>query len=181
MRCALIITCLVVVGCHGPLGKPMVDRLDDETQMAVDEVWLKMFTPVDRMDRSLLLDVIVAGQLHTYGVDYLQLSSQKRVGDGLVVMDVGFDRDQPEFDEFSVRYVDGRGREVRRERFSRAEVEESFAFLFGQVQAALETEALTPEEVESRQAEWEARMEEIREVLAPLTEDDTADDEAGSD
>ena len=106
MRLVLVAVCLFVVGCHGPLTKPMVDRLDEETQQKVDDAWLNMFTPPDRLDRTLLLDVILSGQLHQYGVDYLRLVSEKHVGDGLVVMEVRYDREDPAFDEFSVSYVD---------------------------------------------------------------------------
>ena len=50
MRLMLVAVCLFVVGCHGPLTKPMVDRLDEQIQQTVDDAWLNMFTPPDRLD-----------------------------------------------------------------------------------------------------------------------------------
>lgn len=179
MRLVLVAVCLFVVGCHGPLTKPMVDRLDEETQQKVDDAWLNMFTPPDQLDRTLLLDVILSGQLHQYGVDYLRLISEKHVGDGLVVMEVRFDREDPAFDEFSVSYVDNEGYEVRRERFTREEVEEEIRFLLTQEEVTDDMDAETREAVELRIAEREARMEEIQAVLAPLQEDDSPPDDEG--
>ena len=179
MRLVLVAVCLFVVGCHGPLTKPMVDRLDEETQQKVDDAWLNMFTPPDRLDRTLLLDVILSGQLHQYGVDYLRLVSEKHVGDGLVVMEVRYDREDPAFDEFSVSYVDNEGYEVRRERFTREEVEEEICFLLTQEEVTDDMDAETREAVELRIAEREARMEEIQAVLAPLQEDDSPPNDEG--
>jgi hypothetical protein len=157
----------------------MVDRLDEETQQKVDDAWLNMFTPPDRLDRTLLLDVILSGQLHQYGVDYLRLVSEKHVGDGLVVMEVRYDREDPAFDEFSVSYVDNEGYEVRRERFTREEVEEEICFLLTQEEVTDDMDAETREAVELRIAEREARMEEIQAVLAPLQEDDSPPNDEG--
>lgn len=179
MRVLFLAVWLFVVGCHGPLTKPMVDRLDEETQQKVDDAWLNMFAPPDRLDRTLLLDVILSGQLHQYGVDYLRLVSEKHVGDGLVVMEVRYDREDPEFDEFSVSYVDGDGYEVRRERFTREEVEEEIGFLFTYEEVTDDMDAETREVVELRIAEREARMEEIQAVLAPLQEDNSPPDDEG--
>ena len=179
MRLVLVAVCLFVVGCHGPLTKPMVDRLDEETQQKVDDAWLNMFTPPDGLDRTLLLDVILSGQLHQYGVDYLRLVSEKHVGDGLVVMEVRYDREDAAFDEFSVSYVDNEGYEVRRERFTREEVEEEIRFLLTQEEVTDDMDAETREAVELRIAEREARMEEIQAVLAPLQEDDSPPDDQG--
>jgi len=157
----------------------MVDRLDEETQQKVDDAWLNMFTPPERLDRTLLLDVILSGQLHQYGVDYLRLVSEKHVGDGLVVMEVRYDREDPAFDEFSVSYVDNEGYEVRRERFAREEVEEEVRFLLTQEEVTDDMDAETREAVELRIAEREARMEEIQAVLAPLQEDDSPPNDEG--
>ncbi len=172
MRLFLSAFCLLAVGCHGPLTKPMVDRLDDETQAKVDDAWANMFTPADRLDRTLLLDAILSGQLHQYGVDYLRLVSEKHAGDGLVVMEVRFDREDPAFDQFSVTYVDSRGLEVRRERFTREEVEDRVDFLFSPIMREEGMEPDLEEQMQLRAAKREARMEEIRAVLAPLYEQD---------
>ncbi|MFH1748000.1 MAG: hypothetical protein ABIG44_13275 [Planctomycetota bacterium] len=179
MRFMIIAACLLVTGCHGPLSKPMVDRLDDETQQKVDGVWLNMFTTPDNLDRTLLLDVILSGQLHQYGVDHLRLVSEKYVGDGLVVMEVRFDREDPAFDEFSVSYIDSMGHEIRRERFAREEVEGELYFLFSPEEVTDDMDAETRMTTELRIAEREARFEEIQAILAPLQEDDNLPDEDG--
>lgn len=172
MRLSLFALCLFAIGCHGPLTKPMVDRLDEETQTKVDAAWTSMFTPVDRLDRTLLFDSILSGQLHQFGVDYLRLVSEKKVGDGLVVMEVRFDLEEPSFDQFSFTYVDGDGSELRRERFTREEVEERVDFLFSPI---MMDEDMDPELYEQRQqlaVRRKARRKEIEAVLAPLFEEE---------
>lgn len=173
MRFVLTAICLFVVGCRGPLTKPMVDRLGEETQQKVDDAWANMFAPPDRLDRILMLDVILSGQLHQFGVDYLRLVSEKHVGEGLVVMEVRYDREDPMFDEFTVAYLDREGYEVRRERFTREEVEERIDFLFTNEIVTEDMDSELREEIERRIAEKEARHEEIQAVLAPLYEDDS--------
>lgn len=121
---------LPATGCHGPLTKPMVDRLDDQTQAKVDDAWSNLFAPPDRLERTLLLDAIISAQLYQLGVDSLHMISEKRVGDGLVMMEVQYCRDFPALDEFSVTCVDHAGMEVRRERFTRADVQDRIEFLY---------------------------------------------------
>ncbi len=160
-----------LAGCHGPLAKPMVDRLDVEQQQAVDDAWHNMFDPPQRLDPTLLLDVILAQQLHQAGVDSLHLVSEKRVGDGLVVMEVWYDRDEPAGDEFTLAYVDAEGDEIRRERYTRDEVEERFQFLFRPLLVARSADADVPcpteEELAALQALQRARFEEIRAATQP--------------
>lgn len=173
MRVTLISLCLLTVAGCGPLMRPMVDRLDDQTQARVDDTWDNMFSPVDRLDRTLLLDVILVGQLHQYGVDRLHMVSEKYVGDGLVVMEVSFDRAVPEADEFVVAYVDGDGYEIRRESYTREDIEDRIAFLFA---PPVDTEDWPPEERERHEAlelEREARRAEISAILSPMSADES--------
>ena len=173
MRVLLSTICLFAVGCHGPLTKPMVDRLDEGTQQKVDDAWVNMLTPPERLDRTLLLDVILSGQLHQFGVDYLRLVSEKHVGLGLVVMEVRYDREDPAFDEFTVTYLDSEGYEVRRERFTREDVNERVDFLFSPISFWEDMDPELRQEKELLTAEREARQAEIKAVLAPLYEDDS--------
>lgn len=172
MRVLLSTICLFAVGC-GPLTKPMVDRLDEETQQKVDDAWVNMLTPPERLDRTLLLDVILSGQLHQFGVDYLRLVSEKHIGLGLVVMEVRYDREDPAFDEFTVTYLDSEGYEVRRERFTREDVEERIDFLFSPILLSEDMDPELRQEMELLAAEREARQEVIEAVLAPIYEDDS--------
>ena len=99
------------IGCHGPLPVPMVQRLGDEEQLEVDESWENMFAPVGRLDRSLLLDAIMAYELHTRGVDRLHMTSEKFIEGAVVVLEVIFDRDEPESDAFIVTLIGDDGYE----------------------------------------------------------------------
>ena len=167
-RCLWVIS-LILVGC-GPLTTPMVSRLDEESQGKVDEVWGKLFVPPDRLDRTLLLDVILSGQLHQLGVDDLRLVSEKRAGDGLVVMEVRFNRDHPEFDEFAITYKDAQGREMRREQFSPRDIQNRLEFLFSRPGV---DETASPEvqrEMQLQVAKWKARKAEIAQILGPFAD-----------
>ncbi|HPF38206.1 MAG TPA: hypothetical protein P5081_00650 [Phycisphaerae bacterium] len=174
MRWIPIVLIALVVGCRGPLAVPMVDRLDEKSQAEIDEVWGNMLTPPNGLDRELLLDVILSQQLHQHGVDSLRFISEKQVGEGLVVMEIRFDREDPLFDEFSVSYVDRRGRELRRERYSREDIDEEIRLLTEMSADASgeagQTDELTEEQA-ARRAEREERARVMREVLEPLTRD----------
>lgn len=168
MRLVMMTVGILIAGCHGPLTKPMVDRLDDETQKKVDDAWVNMFSPPDRLERTLLLDCVLCSQLHQFGVDRLQLVSEKDVKDGRVVMEVRFDREAPEFDEFTMTYLDGGGHEVRRERFARDEIQDRVEFLLSAEAVTDEMDTELREGIEQRTAEREARLAEIRAALGPL-------------
>ncbi len=128
---AFLSVATLLAGC-GPMTHPMVSRLTEDEQAQVDEAWTQMFLPPERLDRSLLLDVLLSFELHQVGVDRLALVSEKRVGQGRVIMTVNFDRASPAFDEFTIAYVDEAGCELRRERYTSAEIMDRLAFLFGE-------------------------------------------------
>ncbi len=159
---------LIASGCRGPLAVPMVERLDSPAQAKVDGVWGVLLDSQAPVDRTLLLDIVLLHQLHQLGVDSLHLTSTKRVADGYIEMQVRFERDQPELDEFSVTHFHADGREIRRERYARADIEERIAFFTG---STMVDETATPEAREAqehRNAERDARMQEIEALVRPI-------------
>jgi hypothetical protein len=120
----LIVLCVALSGC-GPLLSPMLPRLTAEDQQKIDQVWDNLLTPPQRVDRQTLLDVNVVYWLYSLGVDRLHMSSEKYFNGGIVVMQIDCDRANPDSDEFAITVLDQRGRTIRRERYSRADVDES--------------------------------------------------------
>ena len=111
------------IGGVGPMMGPLTVRLKPEEQAQVDSVWENMLTPVDRVERDVLLDVVCEGWMFQVGVDRLRLVSEKAYAHGRVVMEIDCDRANPEADQFSLTVLDKRGRTVRRERYG-GEIEE---------------------------------------------------------
>lgn len=170
MRWTLPLACLVVIGC-GPMSKPMVVRLEEKDQTFVDQAWGNMLTPVDRLDRILLLDTILVRQMHQTGIDRLHFVSRKDLPGGTVRMEVFFDRQNPEADVFAVTYVDRSGRALRSEKYTREEVDGRFEFLY--LPYVDRSEGIDPaecEELEARKAEREARMREIKAATQPANQ-----------
>jgi len=130
MRCALgLLLVMCLSGCA--MYSPMTPRLSAEDQHQVDRMWDNMLTPADRLNRQTLLDTDVQFWLYTCGVDRLRMKSEKYFKGGTAVMEIDCDRANPDADEFSITVLDGRGRTVRRERYSRAEVEASTQMMLG--------------------------------------------------
>ena len=169
--CAITSCLIMLCGYHGPLGIPMVERLSDDEQKQIDEGWGNMFTPAERLDRELLLDTLITYQLHHRGVDSLRLVSEKRIGENLVVMEIRFDLDDPEHDEFEISYVDSEGYELRRERFSHGEVLGLVNYLFCTSVFLPDKDEPPSDEELQRQAKHEARMEAIRTATQPTVEE----------
>lgn len=157
---------LLIVGGCGPLTGPMVERLPAEAQEQVDGIWQNIFSPPGRLDRTLLLDVLISIQAHQRGVDRLDMVSEKRVGEGRVIMIIRFDREHPEFDEYTITYTDERGREVRRERYTPQEIQQRFEFLYGRPSVTDGTREISKEDRERCRA-VEARMKEIEAATQP--------------
>jgi hypothetical protein len=173
-------TCAVLAlaaGC-GPTTYPMIDRLSEEDQKQVDTSWVNMFAPPDRLDRTLLLDVLLASQFHQRGVDRTTMVSEKEVGTDRAVMTMRFDRKNPAFDEFTIALVDDQGRERRRERYTADEIRARLHFL-GQHMHAMtadpdESDSKTPRDRlkrarldESLTQEYDARIREIQAATQP--------------
>jgi predicted small lipoprotein YifL len=174
MRLVVLITlpAILLSGCKGPLGLPMVERLSDEQQQHVDEAWQNMLTPVDRLDRTLLLDSLLMNQFHHYGVDRLCMTSEKNVADGRVVMAVRYERSSPNLDEFELTYVDGEGNELRRERYTHEEVLRRFNYLWlGPVCAQRSDGDASSEGIRWRRAAYDDRMKEIRAATQPSVQE----------
>ena len=114
---------------RGPLLLPMSMPLDEESQRMIDGAWNNMLTPVNRVDHQTLLDTIVTYWLFQLGVDRLHMVSEKYLSSGKVVMEIDCDRADPSADQFTVTVVDDRGKTLRRERYSRDDVNQSAAAL----------------------------------------------------
>lgn len=156
----------------------MVPRLAKEEQERVDSSWNNMFSPPGRLNRVLLLETILAHGFHQVGVDRLQLVSEKRLADGMVVMEVYFDRERPAFDTFTVTLYDAKGVERRRERYTREEVEHRCEALgrmatIAHVRAD-EVDAERREEFEKQQVWCVRRLEQIAAATQPAAQPDDA-------
>lgn len=163
---------LTIVGC-GPLHTPMPPRLDEETQAKVDVAWNDAFTPPDRLDRQALLDAFVETQAYQNGVDRLMLRSEKWLRQGLLVMEIHFDRLLPDNDRFEVTLYDQTNHVVRSERYSRVEIETAYADLFPAVpeRGRLSSE---PPEWEMKRTIAENRRAAVDKLLPKLEKDKTS-------
>ncbi len=175
----LLLLASIVSGC-GPTTHPMVVRLPPEEQAQVDDAWVNMLSLPTRLDRVLLLDVLLTHQMHQLGVDGLEMTSYKETDNGLVIMEIRYNRFEPSSDRFEFIYEDDTGTELRREVYSGADVEDRFSFLFDvgprwasatSSDVGPQTEELAREEIEARvrqrQADRAARMEVIRAATQP--------------
>ncbi|MDB5358129.1 MAG: hypothetical protein JWN24_4582 [Phycisphaerales bacterium] len=91
----------------------------------IDAAWNNMLTPVNRLDHQTLLDTVVTYWLFQLGVDRLHMVSEKYLSSGKVVMEIDCDRANPAADQFTVTVLDDRGKTLRRERYSREDVNQS--------------------------------------------------------
>jgi len=119
------------MGCvSGPLPVPMVERLPEKEQLDVDSAWSNMLAPPERLDREVLLDVLLAYSFHHTGVDTVGFISTKRVNDGEVSMQVFFDRHHPETDSYILSFKDANGTLRRFERYTPDEVKARYQACF---------------------------------------------------
>lgn len=125
MRLGIIFCVLLGLGGCGPLSSPMLPRLRPEEQRQVDQAWENILTPVQRVDRQTLLDTNVLFWLYMMGVDRMHMTSEKYFSGGMVVMEIDCDRASPDSDQFTITVLDHQGHTLRRERYSRSEVDES--------------------------------------------------------
>lgn len=164
------------LGCHGPLTVPMVERLDKEQQKEVDDSWSNMLSPPTRLSRTVLLDTMLANQFHQRGVDSLRLVSEKQVNGGRVVLEINFEKNAPNFDEFVFTCLDTQGNEIRRERYTRDDVEQRVRVLMDCVQIPEDEEKLAAmdpaqlADLRRRAAEQRAAHEAIRAATQPSNE-----------
>jgi hypothetical protein len=150
---------------------------------ASTRAWNNMLTPVNRVDHQTLLDTLVMYWMYQMGVDRLHLVSEKYLRQGKAVMEIDCDRANPLADQFTVTVLDDHGRTLRRERYSRTEVEQSVEILSNGPQVSMvltsgpaketathsttrpSTAVPTTEEVESPQQKRQ-RLERDRRIKA---------------
>src|SRR4051794_19573255 len=84
----------------GPLQIPMGQRLDKTDQAAVDAGWQRAIEQNNELGRQGWLDMMVGTYAFERGVDRFHFKSEKEIEDRLVVMEVWFDRAQPDEDAF---------------------------------------------------------------------------------
>jgi hypothetical protein len=158
--CVLMATSLA--GC-GPMLMPMTVQLDPQEQQRVDQMWDNVLTPPDRLDRDLLLDVMLSYHLFQLGVDRLHLTAEKHFHGGLAVMEIDCDRGDAERDHFAITVVDRQGRMVRHEFYTREEVEARFNALLDPIV----TVPADQKEHERRRMEMELRARRIKAATQP--------------
>jgi hypothetical protein len=151
----------------------MAPRVDDDTQKRIDEAWENALAPVDRLDHQQLLDVMIATGAYQRGVDKLAFRSEKRFTGGTVVMEVTFDRAEPDKDRFVVTVSDKAGKQMRQDVYGREAVEKTYQELFVDAPRRREGGAQEPEppELAARRQVAEARWAVI-EKLFPTVKDD---------
>jgi hypothetical protein len=174
MKYVLLLLCgaaLVTLHGCGPMRMPMPVRLDDESQKSFDQAWEKALTPVGRFNHQGLLDVFLLTQAYQAGVDKLTLRSEKKTAAAVVVMEIEFDRLKPEQDRFEVKIYDHGRKLLRRESYSRKEVEDTYSDLFvreKQLREWADKGHATPEDMLAL-AELQARHQAVG-VLFPKDE-----------
>jgi hypothetical protein len=166
MRWIIAIVLLTgLTGC-GPLFVPMLPKLDPEDQRKVDAMWDNVLTPVQRVNRETLLDANVAYWMYAIGVDRMHMTSEKHFSGGTAVMEIDCNRANPDTDQFTITVQDERGRTVRRERYSRAEVEESARMLRG-------ISNVGPTELRAMKPQWHATIQVTQPTTGPATQPGT--------
>ncbi len=170
---------LLSAGCSGPLTVPAIRRLEPAEQAQVDQMWRNMLSKPDRLDRGLLLDVILTFELHQLGVDRATYHAEKDVAGDTVVMDMRFDRLKPLDDWLVVELFDHDHRSLRKERYSGEEVWSHYNDLLGPPPAEPatrpatgptigQTAATEPTDADLRQAWREARLRQVMAATQPV-------------
>jgi hypothetical protein len=157
---------IALAGC-GPLQTPLPQRPNAEGQRAIDEAWDKALRPVERFDHQTLLDILMCTKAYEVGVDKLTLRSEKKVAAGKVVMEIHYDRMAPAEDRFEVQVLDEAGRSLRKERYGREEIEQTYTALFvhsEHLRRREESGMATPEEVQELAA-YRARLKVVEDVF----------------
>lgn len=153
---------LTVVAC-GPIIVPMGHQLTSDQQKVVDESWQRAIVADEELGRQGWLDLMVRSFAFEYGVDRFHFTSEKQVDDRLVTMEVWFDRERPDDDAFEVTMFDAERKILRKERYSRADVEESIAAMYPQVRIQPADGIVTDEwkKEEERRVARRARVQRI--------------------
>ncbi len=160
-----------VAGC-GPMQVPMPPRLDDEGQKKIDEGWDRALQPVEHFNHQTLLDMLMVTRGYEAGVDRLTFRSEKRVAVGTVVMEVHFDRAAPLEDRFEVQILDEAGKVLRKERYTREEIEKTNRELFVEYEELRQQKqrgTITAEGLQQLTA-YEAREKVIEEIFPAVAQ-----------
>jgi hypothetical protein len=164
-----IVACMMT-GC-GPMVIPMIERLDDQDQAEVDEMWENMLTPAKRLDRQTLLDVLIMQMLYQRGGDQFVARAEKQTSHATVLMEISFDRLHPERDAFTVTMSDPVGREIRRETYAPDEIKQAVEELFGGPRTLVPDQAAEDPQViheaQVREAQRGERLERARAATRP--------------
>ena len=152
---ALIVSAALAAGGCGPLLLPMVPRPTPEQQQRVDAMWHNMLDPRRNLDRQVLLDVLTNDYLYGYGIDRATFHSEKTVDGTLVQMDVTYDQSRPQRDTFTVTLFDEHGQLLRREAYTRDEVNDSLGPGLITRAAVCTTQPLTADQLAAqKRLEW---------------------------
>lgn len=133
----------------------MVERPSEDDQKSLDDSWNRALSPTDKLSRQEWLDLFVGAQAYQAGVDKLHMRSEKAFSGGTIVMEVHYDRFSPDGDLFEVSVFDATGQLLRKEQYTRKDVEQTRSDLFEQVGPFDE------EERAEHEAEIKARWEKI--------------------
>lgn len=149
----------LMVGCNGPLSAPLPARLSDQNQKSADEVWTAALTPINKYDRQTWLDAFVLVKVYEYGAELVTFRSEKKWSGGKVVMEVHFERAKAEDDRFEMTVYDHAGKVLRKERYSRGDVEQT-------IQDLLVNKVVPePQEVKARRDARDARLKRLEEMF----------------
>lgn len=178
LRLASICAALSANGCSGSFQTgPIPTRLDPEAQATIDSSWNNALNPPHRLDRTLLLDVLMSGHLYWFGVDQLNARVEKKVDSGRVVMVINYDRALSDnADAFTVTHYDQFGGILRMEQYSRADIDDR-QWLYGfRLDPKFESDEEEKAKRSEEQAKIDARMWEIRTATQPAGWDGDSDE-----
>jgi hypothetical protein len=167
IRHLLLILAPLVLSACGPLSGPITVPLCPDQQKIIDQSWNNMLTPADRLDRELLFDVVAAGSFYQLGVDRLHMRSEKSYSHGQVIMEIDCDRASPQTDQFTITILDDRAQTIRRERYSRQEIEDRMKDLF-ESPVTPKDNPESPEQAQRRQ-ERERHQQRIAAATQPAS------------
>lgn len=153
---------LLVVAACGPIIVPMGHRLTPDQQQVVDQSWQRALAADEELGRQGWLDLMVSSFAFEYGVDRFHFTSEKQVDDRLVTMEIWFDREKPDADAFEVTVFDAERKILRKERYNRAEVEESITAMYPQGQPA---DGIVTDEWKKEEARRVARRARVQKIF----------------
>ena len=177
MKCIIFVLFLSLFSGCGAVMSPFFIRLDADQQKVVDGMWNNMFTPPARLDRDLLLDVLCQYQVLQMGADRVHITAEKYLTAGKVILDADFDRANADADQMTILALDSAGHTVRRERYSRKEINDRLPEIGAVIKKGVNisivgdasTQPTKPETPEEKQArlEWEKRAARIQAATQP--------------